>query len=327
MLLDGKPLDDLELYPELLENYEDLIKHLQHNYNQKESRDSAARELQLHLRTKPKRINDLDEYALKLEKLVDIIERGSSKESIMRRKLDLLVDSITNKCKSKCVSVRHSTFREAVTYVKTIWNYDLTAALSTKSNNSILNRSQPPNTNGRDKTKRHENSNRKENPQVKCHGCGKIGHTRPRCPENLSNGKTSNSIIRTKPFCVENILEKIKQLKSQELIAIEVQVNDINVVALCDTGTNVVTVHPELANYLGLKKDKLIHIGSIAGGKTEKMSNQPITVNYNFKSTVIKETMIAAQLCLFSLYQLIIGNQVMKNLGIEIMLKTYLYLK
>uniref|UniRef100_A0A0N5B455 Uncharacterized protein n=1 Tax=Strongyloides papillosus TaxID=174720 RepID=A0A0N5B455_STREA len=153
MLLDGKPLNDLELYPELSENYEDLVKHLQDNYNQKESRDSAARELQLHLRTKPKRINDLDEYASKLEKLVDIIERGSSKESIMRRKLDILVDCIPNECKSKCFSVRHSTFREAVTYVKTIWNYDLTAALSTKSNNSILNRNQPPNPNRHDKTK------------------------------------------------------------------------------------------------------------------------------------------------------------------------------
>uniref|UniRef100_A0A0K0FQE6 CCHC-type domain-containing protein n=1 Tax=Strongyloides venezuelensis TaxID=75913 RepID=A0A0K0FQE6_STRVS len=284
MLLDRKLLDDLELYPKLSESYEDL------------SMDSAAREFQLHLCTKPRRINDPDEYVSKLEKLVDIIERGSFKKSMMRRKLDLLVDTIPNKCKSKCVFVRHSTFRKAVTYVKKIWNYDLIAPLSTKSNNSILNSNQPPNSNKRDKAKRHENANGKENSQIKCHGCGKIGHFRPRCPENSSNEKT-------------------------ELKAIEVQVNDIIVVALCDTGTNVVTVHPELANHFGLKKDKLIRIGTIARGESEKLSNQPITVNYNFKSAIIKETMIAAQPCSFSLYQLIIGNQLMKNLGLEINVK------
>lgn len=318
MLLDGKPLDDLELYPELLENYEDLVEHLQLNYNQKETRESAARELQLHLSVKPKRINDLDDYAAKLEKLVDTIERGASKESIMRRKLDLLVDSIPNECKSKCVGIKHSNFREAITYMKTIWSYDLTAVLSAKGHNSILNRNPNNASKSNDKQKRPDNPNGKDTSNIKCHGCGKTGHIRPRCPENTTNNKTGNNIINTGKYQVEKVHKKIKQLKKQELIAIEILVNEVKVVALCDTGTNVVTIHPDLAKYLGLKNNRTAHISTIAGKKCEKMSNHPLIVKYKDRSTTISETMIAMQPCSFSLYQLIIGNQVMKNLGLEI---------
>uniref|UniRef100_A0A0K0ETN4 Reverse transcriptase domain-containing protein n=1 Tax=Strongyloides stercoralis TaxID=6248 RepID=A0A0K0ETN4_STRER len=128
LFLDRNIIKEIRVQPNLINNYRELVSYLRSNYNGSMSVQAASDELELLISRKARRIEDIDNIGMRIDKLIEIKLANMNKECKLQSKIESLVKVIPAECRSKFACGKdYTSFDQAIANAKRIWSFDLTA--------------------------------------------------------------------------------------------------------------------------------------------------------------------------------------------------------